>query len=110
MVPEKVFRRPFWEKDTKTKNLISNLLHYLFIRSVLASLSSLSVSLSVSTNVILGSFPDCLLVISNTVSLFTGRLLYVGIFDLLLVTRNLHPPTYPSLLLTSSSATATLHR
>ena len=106
MVPEKVFRRPFWEKDTKTKNLISNLLHYLFIRSVLASLSSLSVS----TNVILGSFPDCLLVISNTVSLFTGRLLYVGIFDLLLVTRNLHPPTYPSLLLTSSSATATLHR
>ena len=54
------------------------------------------------TNLILGSFSDCLLEISKGHNLFTGRLMYVGIFYLLLVIRNLYPLTYPSLLLMSS--------
>ena len=59
------------------------------------------------TNLILGYFSDCSLVISKGHNLFTGRLMYVGIFDLLVVIHNLHPLTYPSLLLMSSSTTAT---
>ena len=62
------------------------------------------------TNLILSSFSDCSLVISGGHNFFTGRLMYFGIFDLLLVIRNLHLLTYPSLLLVSSSTTVTLHR
>ena len=62
------------------------------------------------TNLISGSFSECLLVISKGYNLFTRRLMYVGIFYLLLVVCNLRPLTYPSLLLLSSSTTATPHR
>ena len=87
-----------------------------FLRHVLLLLQSNNYSIFIFgivfsfTNLILDSSFYCLLVISKWQNLFTGQLMYVGIFYLLLVIRNLHHLMYPSLLLMSSSTTAALHR
>ena len=87
-----------------------------FLRHILLLLQSNNYSMFIFgivfsfTNLILDSSFYCLLVISKGQNMFTGQLMYVGIFYLLLVIRNLHHLMYPSLLLMSSSTTAALHR